>query len=207
MLKELFESSFYITYPQRPDIRVLINERIHRSGTFSLYDSLSCKTCEKCIADPSARENIKITTSSPIHEISMSEVIGFVKEEISDNCDCILDDGTNTFTLLEMTCSQPKYIEGSKRNKALRQLYETLVSLFANSNIRKHIEGYKNKYAVFSWKNTLNAVDRNDTVEQGFLAFTDFSDEIYSPDNYRKFDFDFKYKEIRYPHILEWDKL
>lgn len=206
MLKELFESSFYITYPHKQNTRVSINERIH-TGTFSLHDSLSCNSCPTCIADPLTKENIKISTFSPIHEVSMSEITGLVKEEISENCDYILDDGTNTFALLEMTCSQPKYVDGGKRNKAMRQLYETLVCLFTNSNIRQHIERYKNKYAVFSWKNTLDLVDRNDKVEQGFLAFTDFSDEIYSPDNYRKFDFDFKYKEIRYPHILEWDKL
>ena len=196
MLKELFESSFYITYPQKQNVRVSINERVH-SGDFSLYDSLSCNACATCIADPTARVNIKISSSSPIHEVSMSEVTSFVKEDISENCDFVLDDGTKTFTLLEMTCSQPKYVDGSKRNKATKQLYETLVCLFANPGLKQHIESYVNKYVVFSWKNTQNDIDRNDKVEQGFLAFTDFSDETYSPDNYRKFDFDFKYKEIR----------
>lgn len=206
MLKELFESSFYITYPQKQNVRVSINERVH-SGNFSLYDSLSCNACATCIADPTVRENIKISSSSPIHEVSMSEVTSFVKEDISENCDFVLDDGTKTIILLEMTCSQPKYVDGSKRNKATKQLYETLVCLFANPGLKQHIESYVNKYVVFSWKNTQNEVDRNDKVEQGFLAFTDFSDETYSPDNYRNFDFDFKFKEIRYPHVLEWDKL
>ncbi len=206
MLKELFESSFYKTYPPKEDTLVNINERTH-SGLFSLYDPLACHSCVICLMSPTSKENIKIATASEIHEISMSEVVSYIKEATSQNCDYILDDGVDTFTLLEMTCSQPIYVENSKRNTAIRQLYNTLVCLFTNPNIKQHIENHSNKYVIFSWKNTLNTIDRSDPVEQGFLAFTDFSDETYSPDNYRKFDFDFKYKEIRYPHILEWDKL
>lgn len=206
MLKELFESSFYMIFPQKPNLRVSINERVH-CGEFSLHDSLSCSACDVCIADIAARENIKISTSSPIHEVSMSEVTSFIKDKIGENCDTVLDDGINTIALLEMTCSQTEYVDGSKRHKATRQLYETIVCLFTNGAIKKHVEKHKNKYVLFSWKNTQKPIDRSDKVEQGFLAFTDFSDETYSPYNYREFDFGFKYKEIRYPHILEWDKL
>ena len=41
-----------------------------------------------------------------------------------------------------------------------------------------------------------------DVVIRSMMGMTVMVDEVYSPDNESKFDFDFKMKEIRYPHAL-----
>ena len=67
MLKELFESSFYKTYPPKEDTLVNINERTH-SGLFSLYDPLACHSCVICLMSPTSKENIKRPTHTRHNE-------------------------------------------------------------------------------------------------------------------------------------------
>lgn len=55
---------------------------------------------------------------------------------------------------------------------------------------------------VFSWKETFPENQEMDSVEASMKGMILMSDEVYSPDNESKFDFEFKMKEIRYPDVL-----
>ena len=143
MLKELFEASFYITFPKKEDMVLMLDER-KAQGDFGLVDTKAC---------------------------------------------------------VEMTCSTTDYVKG-KRVKARGQLYNTLSLLYTNPDVRNHLGNKQARYVVFSWKETFPENQEMDSVEASMKGMILMSDEVYSPDNESKFDFEFKMKEIRYPDVL-----
>lgn len=203
MLKELFEISFYHTFEQQGD-KLFLRETSH-VGEFSLTDPLACYDCRvKCSEDEKQREQIKVLTSNKVYSMKLDQVFNITKENLGKNCDYIIDDAS-TVALIEMTCSNADYVI-DKRHEAKKQLYNTLCVLNANPDIRGHIERETAKYVVFSWRDTSNQYQTDD-AERSMENFTAMTDEVYSPDNVSKFDFDFMYKEIRYPDRLIWDNL
>lgn len=203
MLKELFESTFYITYPVKSHVKVALEEQVY-SENFSLVDPKACRDCWYVCTDVvSERKQLLVDTHSDVHVISLDDVFGYVNEKLGDTCDYMLDDGQQ-IVLVEMTCSSSNYVI-SKRQKARGQLYNSLCVLLTNPELRRHIEEKQIRYVVFSWKETKPNSDGNkDSVEEGMLAMMGMVDEVYSPDNISKFDFDFLLKEIRYPHPFVW---
>lgn len=200
MLKELFESSFYITFP--PVTHTIINliEQIH-TGAFSLADIKACDGCKfVCSSDVASREQLRITSNQEVYIINIDQVVSHIKDTVGETCDYMLDTNASTI-LVEMTCSTADNVL-DKRPKARRQLRNTLALLFANDNIKQHINKKSTNYVVFSWKETFSSTVLRDNVEHMMRGMLEMADEVYSPNNESSFDFDFKFKEIRYPHAL-----
>ena len=204
MLKEMFESTFYVVFPAKSDVIVALQEREYDKD-FSLFDPKSCLDCHSVCNDiESRRKQLLVVTHSHVHVISLDEVFGYVKEDLGETCDYMLDGGQQV-VLVEMTCCLPDHIK-NKRQKARRQLFNSLCILNTHPEIKKHIEEKTARYVVFSWKKTEPDKDANkDSVEGNMMAMMGMADEVYSPDNISKFEFDFKLKEIRYPDSLVWN--
>lgn len=207
MLKELFESTFYITHPSKNGALVNIQE-YSSIGEIHLCDSAACRNCLVCISHPEYRRNINIFSNTSVNYISVEQVFSYVSEDLGDSCDYLLAD-SNRASLLEMTCSESKYVdnERGKRMKARGQLLNTLIHLFENKNVRDFLSNKSSKYVIFSWKDSSPVKDTTDDVENNFRSFANITDEVYSIDNVQKFDFDFLFKEVRYPDVLQWDQL
>lgn len=203
MLKELFESSFYITYPHK-NKQVFLNELVYEKRN-PLYDSWACQNCKKYGITVSSCYNINVETKNKVYGISINDVFDLIKENVGDWCDYMLCDNTR-MVLMEMTCSQERYVKTSKRSKALEQLINTKCVLQANPCVQTFMNNHTIKYMIFSWKDT-TPKDTKDPTEKGFSIFIGISNEVYSPDNVQNIYDDFKFKEIRYPDILYWDKL
>lgn len=200
MLKELFESQFYITYPKAKDKMLMVEER-HESGVFSIIDPRACVGCKYvCSDEPKDREQLKVACTESASIVDMEQVFSFVQEDLGEVCDYMLE-ATDSSVLVEMSCSTPEYVM-SKRPKARGQLHNTLEKLFTCPPIRKHIENKANRFVVFSWKETVTSNVEMDDVERSMRDMTILADAVYSPDNESKFDFGFKLKEIRYPSVL-----
>ena len=198
MLKELFEASFYITFPKKEGAILMLNERIVQ-GDFVLIDSHACQNCQYvCNVLPEEREQLKVHGKSLVSILALDQVFGYVREDVGEICDYLLD-GKESVILIEMTCSASTYVN-SKRMKARNQLLNTLSLLYTNPDVKKHIEKKKHCYVVFSWKETID--ENPDNVESSMKGMVLMADEIYSPDNESNFDFGFKLKEIRYPDML-----
>ncbi len=200
MLKELFEAHFYGTFP-KVDNKVLMLEEISAAGDLSLLDPNACIGCKYvCNNVPEEREQLKAYCAQDVNIISIDQLFSFVREEVGEICDYMLDT-LNTTALVEMTCSTSEHVIG-KRQKARGQLYNTLRLLYANPIVRGHIENKNVRYVVFSWKETFPEEREMDSIESSMKGMTVLTDIVYSPDNESKFDFDFKLKEIRYPDML-----
>lgn len=200
MLKELFESSFYQTFPSKSHRPINLIEQTC-SGRFSLLDSKACNDCRfVCNLDVVRREQLKISSAQEVNIISIDQVMSYVNEDVGETCDYMLETDMSV-TLIEMTCSTTDYVV-DKRPKARRQLRNTLEMLFTCPVMQMHIEKKGTKYAVFSWRETFDSSMKSDDVEGMMRGMFAMADEIYSPDNELNFDFDFKLKEIRYPHVL-----
>lgn len=205
MLKELFESSFYITYPHKENFSVNLHEDRY-TAIFSLKDENACRDCRVvCHNEESKRAQLQINTSTAVHVLNIDELISYIKENVGETCDYLLDDGQKSI-FVEMTCSNSEHV-ASKRQKARRQLYNTLCVLFANPIIRKHFEDEVKKYVVFSWKDTTCQNTVNDISSTNMLGMVLMSDATYTPENVSKFDFGYLLKEIRYPNIIQWNSL
>ena len=200
MLKELFEGHFYATFPKVQN-RVLNLTEYVRNGTFSLLDPKACRDCQFiCDSNPANREQMKVDSQQPVNIISIDEVFSYVKENLGKTCDYMLE-SNGTIAVVEMTCPTTDYaIE--KRQKARRQLYNTLTHLMTSPIVKDHIERLVSHYVVFSWKETFDSNVTGDSVGESMTGMTVMADEVYSPDNESKFDFGFKMKEIRYPYAL-----
>lgn len=171
------------------------------AGDFSLIDPNACNGCKYvCSETPEKREQLKVHADQSVSIISIDKVFSYVLEKVGEICDYLLET-TNTTILVEMTCSTSEHVI-DKRQKARRQLYNTLCLLYANPVVRGHIEQNSIRYVVFSWKETFPEDDVMDNIESSMKGMTVLTDIVYSPDNESKFDFDFKLKEIRYPDIL-----
>lgn len=200
MLKELFESHFYSTFPKVENKVLMLDESIV-TGDVLLVDPNACNGCKLvCSEVPEEREQLKVYADHGVSIISIDQVFSFVRENVGDICDYMLDT-TNTTILVEMTCSTSEHVIG-KRQKARGQLYNTLCQLYANPVVRDHIEQNSIRYVVFSWKETFPKENVMDNIESSMKGMTVLTDVVYSSDNESKFDFGFKLKEVRYPDRL-----
>lgn len=200
MLKELFEASFYKTFPKKGDKVLMLEERMAQ-GDFSLVDTKACQGCKYvCSDNPDGREQLKAHGDKQVSIVSLDQVFDYVREDVGEISDYLLD-GTESAVMVEMTCSTTDYVKG-KRVKARGQLYNTLSLLYKNPDVRNHMENKQARYVVFSWKETFPENQEMDSVEASMKGMILMSDEVYSPDNESKFDFGFKMKEIRYPDVL-----
>ena len=200
MLKELFEGHFYGTFPKVQN-RVLNLTEYVQNGIFSLLDPKACRDCHFiCDSNPENREQMKVESQQPVNIISIDEVFSYVKENLGETCDYMLE-SNGAIAVVEMTCSTTDYAM-EKRQKARRQLYNTLTHLMTNPVVKEHIERQVSHYVVFSWKETFDSNATGDSVGDSMTGMTVMADEVYSPDNESKFDFGFKMKEIRYPYAL-----
>lgn len=198
MLKELLEGHFYGTFPKVTNRVLNITEHV-QNGSFSLLDKEACRNCHFiCNSDPEKREQMKVKSTFPVHYICLDDVFCFVKEDIGETCDYLLE-CNDTVAVVEMTCSTTEYVTG-KRQKARHQLLNTISLLMTSPTVKIHIERLKNHVAVFSWRETFDKEITDDPVGKNMEDMMAMSDEVYSPENESKFDFDFKLKEIRYPY-------
>lgn len=200
MLKELFEASFYVTFPKKEDTILMLDERT-AEGDFSLVDAKACQGCKYvCCENPDEGEQLKAHSDKQVSIVSLDQVFGYVQESVGEISDYLLE-GPESAVVVEMTCSTTDYVKG-KRVKARSQLYHTLMLLNSNPDVRNHLEKKNLRYVVFSWKETFPENQEMDSVEESMKGMILMSDEVYSPDNESKFDFGFKMKEIRYPDVL-----
>lgn len=200
MLKELFEASFYITFPKKEDTILMLDERT-AEGDFSLVDTKACQGCKYvCSDNRDEREQLKAHGDNQVHILNIDQVFDYVREDVGEISDYLLE-GPESAVVVEMTCSSTDYVKG-KRVKARSQLYNTLLLLNTNSDVRSHFENKQARYVVFSWKETFPEDQEMDSVEKSMKGMILMSDEVYSPDNESKFDFGFKLKEIHYPDVL-----
>lgn len=200
MLKELFESHFYRTFPRVTNRVLNLTERVG-SRAFSLLDEKACRDCHYlCNSNPAEREQMRVVSLGPVYVISMDDVFSYVEEDVGERCDYMLE-GNDVVAFVEMTCSTSNYVT-EKRRKARRQLYNTLTNLMTSPVVKEHIERLADHYVVFSWKETFDSNVGADYVEKNMADMTVMADEVYSPDNESNFDFGFKLKEIRYPFAL-----
>ena len=200
MLKELFEASFYRTFPKKEDTILMLDERT-AEGDFSLVDAKACQGCKYvCFENPDEREQLKAHSDKQVSIVSLDQVLGYVQESVGEISDYLLE-GPESAIVVEMTCSTTDYVKG-KRVKARSQLYNTLMLLNMNPDVRNHLEHKQARYVVFSWKETFPENQEMDSVEGSMKGMILMNDEVYSPDNESKFDFGFKMKEIRYPDVL-----
>lgn len=200
MLKELFEASFYITFPKKEDTILLLDERT-AEGDFCLVDTKACQGCKYvCCDSQDGREQLKVHGDKQVCFVSLDQVFDCVRENVGEISDYLLE-GTESAIVVEMTCSTTDYVRG-KRIKARGQLYNTLSLLNTNPDIRSHLDNKQARYVVFSWKETFPESQEMDSVEASMTGMIMMSDEVYSPDNESTFDFGFKLKEIRYPDVL-----
>lgn len=200
MLKELFEGHFYGTFHQLGERVLLLDEKTEK-GDFSLLDDKSCRDCHYiCEENITSREQLRVSAEQTVNVISIDQVFSYVEEDLGERCDYMFDNH-QAIVLVEMTCSSSGYVK-DKRQKAKRQLYNTLCVLFTSPLVKEHIEKHVIRYVVFSWKETFAPDLEEDIVERNMADMTIMTDVIYSPDNELKFDFGFKLREIRYPDAL-----
>ena len=202
MLKELFESTFYVTFPVRSGVVVALDEHVY-SGDFSLVDPKACRDCRHwCSEEVSGRKQLMVRADHGLNAICVDDVMWYVNESVGPTCDYMLDDGRKV-ALVEMTCSTSCYAT-NKRQKARSQLYNTLCLFVANPNIRAHLEQMVERLAVFSWRGPLSQGDALDPVERCMKGLTSVANVVYSSDNKTKLGNGFMLLEIRYPDILRW---
>lgn len=203
MIKELFESSFFMSNPNKGNHLINLMEKLYK-GSFYLVDELACRDCKRiCNSSSHERKQLHVFTKGEVYVMRMDQVF-MLLTDVGENCDYMLDD-SERMALIEMTCTSSEYAT-SKRQKAKGQLYNTLVTICSNQDVKNHINRKKARFVIFSWKDT-SLDEPYDAAEESMIAMTRMSDEVYSVDNVSNFDFGFKYKEIRYPDILNWDNL
>lgn len=203
MLKELFESGFFILYPPKQGAIVNLIE-YHFCGKSHLYDIKACADCRDiCNTNPANREQFRFSCAHVVHALKIDQMLDYIDvgNTLRDNCDYILDDG-NKICLIEMTCATQQYAV-SKRTKCRSQFWNTITLLRNYYPFCLHIEN-EQKYVIFSWRETFTNIDKSDIVEVNMREMTALVDDVYSIDNESNFDNSFKYKEIRYPDIYQW---
>lgn len=200
MLKELFEGSFYVTYERKPGVSLNLRETTC-TGDFTLLDQEACRGCVYVCSDTdSEREQLKVHADHQAYIIKVADIFSYIKGGFGEISDYMIDTTAST-AVVEMTCSTTDYVK-DKRAKARRQLYNTLLCFNACHTVKQHIEQRASRYAIFSWRETMPQPDETDSIEVNMRKMMLLTDEVYSPDNESNFDFGFKLKEIRYPHVL-----
>lgn len=204
MLKELFESSFYITFPHKAGAVINLREDVYTSS-FTLRDPNACRDCMNvCHEVDAERVQLTVNTTTAINVLSIDNLLESVKEPVGKNCDYMLESDAKV-ALIEMTCSTTDYVD-SKRCTAREQLYNTLCLMRANPVVRTHLNEKQCRYVVFSWKDTTpKGVD--DMAADNMMGMMTMADEVYSPLNTSEFDYGFVLKELRYPDALTWSEL
>lgn len=201
MLKELFEAFFYHSFNKFQDRILMLNEHT-KIGDFSLVDLNACRDCRNvCSSNKDAREQLKLHSDQTTYILSIDQLFSFINDNLGERCDYLLE-GADSTILVEMSCVTSDYVE-SKRQKARKQLSNTICLLFANPMVKSHMEKKKFHYVVFSWKETFPDETEMDDAEKNMAGMTVMTDEVYSPDNESIFDYGFKYREIRYPDVLK----
>lgn len=70
MLKELFESHFYVVFPKAND-KVLNLEEKTKEGDFAIIDKNACRDCRViCGEDINSREQLRINSTISVNIIS-----------------------------------------------------------------------------------------------------------------------------------------
>ena len=96
MLKELFETSFYYTYPPKEGVTVNLREQ-EFIGDGCLVDEIACQGCvDKCNANPLAREQFRFYSDKQTYVLSINKVLSFLDTDLGENCDYIIDNGVDT---------------------------------------------------------------------------------------------------------------
>ena len=143
MLKELFESCFYKTFPTKKNVIVNLTERSY-SGTFSLLDAEACRDCRlQCDPIPSNRKQLMVLTAKNVNTIKVDSIFKPVKEDYGRMCDYLMDDG-NKFALIEMTGGRRDLPEG----KNFGQIF-TEVKTIAREKTQKWELAWKPVYEEF----------------------------------------------------------
>ena len=200
MLKELFEGSFYVSFERKPGVALNLRETTY-TGDFTLLDQEACRGCYNVCSETNyEREQLKVHTENQAYIIKVADVFSFVKGSFGEISDYMVETSAST-AVVEMTCSTTDYVK-DKRAKARRQLYNTLLCFHACFTIKQHIGQRASRYAIFSWRETIPKPDETDSIEINMRKMLLLTDKVYSPDNELNFDFGFKLKEIRYPHVL-----
>ena len=92
MLKELFESTFYVTFPAKKNVTIALDEQVHL-GEFSLVDPKACRDCKfKCSDVEEGRKQLLVNANSEVHVMSVDSVMNNIAEDVGDTCDYMLDD-------------------------------------------------------------------------------------------------------------------
>lgn len=116
MLKELFEASFYKTFPKKENTILMLDERTAQ-GDFGLVDASACKGCRfVCSDNPEEREQLRVHGDQQVSIVSIDQVFSYVREDVGQISDYLLE-GKESAILVEMTCSTADYVK-SKRIKA-----------------------------------------------------------------------------------------
>lgn len=111
MLKELFEASFYITFPKKEDTVLMLDERIFQ-GNFGLVDAHACQGCKYvCNDNQEEREQLKVYGDKQVAIVSLDQVFRYVHEDVGEISDYMLE-GADSVIVVEMTCSTTDYVEG-----------------------------------------------------------------------------------------------
>lgn len=199
MLKELFEGHFYGTFARKQEVVLRVDEQTY-VGAFSLLDINACIQCHYvCSPNAAIREQLKIAAQEAVNVINLDQVFSYVEENVGEICDYMID-GTQTVVLIEMTCSTSDYVK-DKRQKARRQLYNSLTLLHTSPIIRDYIIKKSLRYVIFSWRETYDPKIA-DSVIRSMTGMMEMSDGVYSAYNESEFDFGFRWREIRYPDVF-----
>ena len=87
MLKELFESSFYYTFPRKEDTILILDEFTAR-GDFALVDESACKGCKfVCSDNPKKREQLRVYGDQQVSYVSLDQVFNYVREDVGQISD------------------------------------------------------------------------------------------------------------------------
>lgn len=92
MLKELFEATFYLSFPPKKHVKIALEEQIYVSD-FSLVDPKACRACRcQCSDNEAGRKQLLVRTESPVNVISLDNVLSYIEEPVGPICDYMLDD-------------------------------------------------------------------------------------------------------------------
>ena len=209
MLKEVFEKDFYRSYPKRENTVVNVVENVY-SAQFSLSDPKSCESGKGTSAcklyDTCDHVNLWVHSDEPVHVVSMDNVLEYLKNPLPHNADYVLC-SKEKIRVVEMTCMEELYVEtGSKtyshgkRAHAQSQCEKLLLMLHSCGPIRIFVEHHAQKEAIFSWRRT----DEPVVLENSMAYFDTMQREVERTISTLPMSFGFRFRELRYPEILEW---
>lgn len=209
MLKEVFEKDFYLVHPKRESVIVNVVEHTY-TGDFSLCDSKSClgwSGREACASKASCNhENLHVHAAEEVYVVSMDQILGYLNEVLPHNADFVAC-GSSRFRVLEMTCMEEKYVNGTagetypggKRAHAQSQCEKLVEMMYMCGPIRQFVEHHQVKESIFAWRNT----DEPD-IDHSMSYYARMQDVVDSSIISLPMQFDFRFRTIKYPSVLEW---